>query len=127
MTRCAAESQHLAAKAVAQAAGSALLLKAAAAERAGAPGLATAHALAHLLCHSAGAASAEERAVAHAQILRLAADQRGYRAAEQVAFLLIAASEGAFPPVDLLSKSTACTRADLEIAACKGHAFPVEP
>ena len=83
---CRAESQALAAAAVGQAAGSALLLKAAAAERAGAPGLATAHALTHLLAHSQEGASADERAVAHAQLLRLAADQRGYRAAEQVPF-----------------------------------------
>ena len=77
------DSQAASAAAVGQAAGAAHLLAAAAHERRGAPGLAHAAALAHLACH-AGNAPADERAAGLAQLAALAADRRGWRAAEQV-------------------------------------------
>jgi len=63
-------------------AGSAQLLKAAAAERCGAPGLAQTAALARLAADPA-AGDAQERCIAYAQLATHAAQHKGFRAAEQ--------------------------------------------
>ncbi|EIE21294.1 hypothetical protein COCSUDRAFT_83518 [Coccomyxa subellipsoidea C-169] len=80
----AKESQAASASAVEAMAGSAQLLKAAAFERCGAPGLARTAALARLAAEPAGPGDAEERCIAYAQLATHAADHLGFGAAAQV-------------------------------------------